>query len=227
MNKKTLTILAVTAVMFSLVAFLVPFEREEVFWIAYLAELAAIALQIVFFKTAFDGLQQLRSRVLGFPVARVRYIYLAVQTVLSLALFCFGWIPIPTWTAVLACALVLGFAIICGISAEIAREHVEALEQASAADTSLMQSLRTRSAQLVTLTSDAGTKKQLEALAESLRFSDPVSSPAILAEEQALVQAVARLEGAAAVGGDLTQLINDANTALERRNTACKMRKRG
>ena len=52
-NKNAFLIMGVIAVAFSLIVFLLPFEWNENFWIAYIFEITAIIIQIPVFKIAF------------------------------------------------------------------------------------------------------------------------------------------------------------------------------
>lgn len=226
-SNKSIMILVVAA-LFSVIAFAVPFPINTSFWIAYAAEMIAIVLQVPIFKVAFNGAQDLKSKFLGFPIARIGYTYLTIQTILSLMFFAMGWIPVPTWVTVVVCAIVLGVMLICSITADIARQTVQKIEQTATADTSLMKGLQTRSAQLVNKTNDSSLKRELEKLAENIRYSDPVSSPAIAGEEQRLVSALTQLEGAVANNNtNAVELCTKVQIALDDRNAACKMTKRG
>lgn len=227
-SNKAVVALVVIAVMFSVVAFAVPFPKNTSFWIAYAAEIVAIALQVPIFKVAFGGAEDLKSKFLGFPIARVGYTYLIIQTILSVMFFSMGWIPVPAWITAVVCVLVLGIMLVCSITADIARQTVQSIEQTTKADTSLMMSLRTRSTQLVNRASDQALKKELEKLAENIRYSDPVSSPSIAGEEQRLVSALAQLESAVANSdSQAVELCGIVQAALDDRNAACKMNKRG
>ena len=161
-SNKAVAVLVVIAVMFSVVAFAVPFPKNASFWIAYVAEIIAIALQVPIFKVAFGGADDLKSKFLGFPIARVGYTYLIIQTILSVMFFSMGWIPVPAWITAVVCVLVLGIMLVCSITADIARQTVQSIEQTTKADTNLMVSLRTRSSQLVNRTNDPALKKELE-----------------------------------------------------------------
>lgn len=227
-SNKAVVVLVVIAVMLSVVAFAVPFPKNASFWIAYVAELIAIALQVPIFKVAFGGADDLKSKFLGFPIARVGYTYLIIQTILSVMFFSMGWIPVPAWITAVVCVLVLGIMLVCSITADIARQTVQKIEQTTKADTSLMMSLRTRSSQLVNRTNDPALKKELERLAENIQFSDPVSSAAIAVEEQRLVSALTQLESAVASGDSRAfEMCGTVQAALDDRNAACKMNKRG
>ena len=142
--------------------------------------------------------------------------------------FSMGWIPVPAWITAVVCVLVLGIMLVCSITADIARQTVQKIEQTTKADTNLMVSLRTRSSQLVNRANDPALKKELERLAENIRYSDPVSSSAITGEEQRLVSALTQLESAVASGdSQAIELCRTVQAALDDRNSACKMNKRG
>ena len=225
-RNKAIVILVIIAAVFSMIAFAVPFPKGAVFWTAYIAELIAFALQIPIFKMAFDHADSPESKFLGFPVFRVGYIYLGVQTALSLALFTLGFTPMPAWIAVVLCAIVLGAALACSLATNIARGNAERIEQAQTSNTELMMTLRTRSAQLVNKTTDSALRSTLEKLAENIKFSDPVSSPAIAENDRQLETAFAALEKAVkSNAGNVAELCRQAQTALDDRNAACKKNK--
>ena len=227
-QKQLLLILAITAVTFSIIVFLIPFRKSGTFWIAYIAEIIALGLQIPIFKLAFDNAEELKSKVLGFPVFRVGYLYLCIQSVVSVILFALGCIPgFPLWVSALFCILILAAAIICSITADIAREEVEKIEISTKKDTAFMNSLRTRSANLVDRTDNASLKKELEKLSEKIRFSDPVSSPEISDFEKELSEKLSQLENAVKENNPkiAEELCKEVNFALDDRNTACRNNK--
>ena len=71
-------ILAILAIVCSIVAFSVPFERTVAFGVAYLAELVAIILQICFFKTAFSN-QDKKARYSGYQFSSLGAVILAFK----------------------------------------------------------------------------------------------------------------------------------------------------
>lgn len=232
MNKKqkqAAAILLITVIVFSLVVFFIPFRKGAAFWIAYISELLAIALQIPIFKLAYDNADDLKSRVLGFPVFRVGYIYLAVQTIASVILFALGGIfkSFPAWIAVIVCVIILSAAIICSIAADIARDEVVRIETAQHADTSFIKEMRVKSQNILNRTSNASLKKQLETLAESFRFSDPVSSENLKSYEEKIAAKFSVLEEYVSANDidRATKLCNELKQLLSDRNAACKLNK--
>lgn len=223
-RRKTLLLaLLVVAVIFSGVAFIIPFPKGGVFWIAYIAELIAMGLQIPVFKIAFDGQEELRSKVLGFPVFRVGYLYLGVQTALSLALFALGFVEkFPVWLAALLCVIVLGAAVVCSLTADVARDVVQKSETNQKAKISWMENMRTLSAGLPAMAEDSALKKALADLAEDFRFSDPVSSDATAAVEKELESKLREVSGKLTSGSVIPDEVQTIRKLLAQRNVMCK-----
>lgn len=232
MNKKQIqayALLGIVAVVLSVILFIIPFEKGGVFWIAYIAELLALALQIPIFKLAYDGSETLKSRVLGFPIFRVGYMYLGVQSAVSLILIVLGAVieDFPIWLALLFCIIVLAGALIGSIATDMARDEVVRIEEENAIDTHVIGGLKSKSAALCGRTDDPELKKELEKLAEAVKYSDPVSSPKIAAEELKLTECFAELENALSSGdtAGAKELCKKAALALSERNIACKNNK--
>jgi hypothetical protein len=130
MNKKLkFTIILVTfAALFSVLAFAIPFERNGGFWVAYIAEMVAIVLQYPILNSSIGG-STAKSQFYGIPIACMGVIYLIGQTILSIVLFCAGFIPaFPVWISIVLCAVVLAFALIGVIGADISREKIQHID---------------------------------------------------------------------------------------------------
>ena len=222
-----LLILLIAAIAVSAVVFLIPFRKSGVFWVAYIFELIAFALQIPVFKLAFDNADTLRSKFLGFPVFRVGYLYLAIQTVISIALCilgCLEWFPV--WAAVAICILVLGCAVACSLTADIAHEAAERIEVRQTMTTSRIETLRTLSAGLSNMTEDTALRKVLSDLADDFRFSDPVSGAATADIEQELENSLRELSGKLSGGNATLEEVQKLQKLLEQRNALCKAGKK-
>ncbi len=225
-GKKYRIILLLIAVVFCGVAFAVPFNRGAVFWTALIFEMLAIILQIPVFRMAFEGRESLKSKFLGFPVFRVGYIYLAVQTIASLVLFKLGDSESFTaWKASAICIVLLGGAVFCSIVAESAAGIAERIEVSDKQKTAVFDELKVISAGLVSITDDAEMKKALSALAEDIRFSDPVSSEASEDAEEKLMTRIKDLSGKLKSGEAAVQDIAELRTMLTERNNIVKMSK--
>lgn len=227
---QVVAVLLIVAALFSAAAFLIPFEKDEpTFWIGYIAELIAIAVQIPVFKLAYPVGTDLKSKVLGYPLFKIGVSYLVVQTILSFVIIALGsGGDFPVWLAFLLCLIVLGVAVLFGMSANMARTAITNLEAATAVDTQLMKSMALRAKNLVNKTSDPALQRELNKLAEKITYSDPVSSPAIADAEYRLSSMFGQLEAAVGTsqsGEALIELCKSVNIALDDRNTACKASK--
>ena len=80
---------AIILVLYNLVVFLLPFDRDTIFYIAYGFTLAAFVIACVAVYNAFKK-PAVKSKFYGFPVARIALIYLAVQLVLGLVFMIIG-----------------------------------------------------------------------------------------------------------------------------------------
>lgn len=220
-------ILGIIAVAFSVVVLLIPFSKDNVFWIAYIFEIIAILIQIPIFKVAFDNADTIRSKFLGFPVFRVGYIYLFTQTIVSTVIIIInGLFHIPAWIAIIICTLILSIALICGISVEASREKIHKIEESQIKSTSAMIELRNISSGLISLTSDQTLKPELRKLAESFKYSDPVSSDETVQSENSLIKSLNVLAEKLSAGSADINDIHEIQNKLSERNMICKSYKK-
>ena len=219
---RTLGILAIVLVIYLLVVFLIPFEQGDIFWLSFGTTLTAFVLIGAVVYSAVTSRPDARSKFYGFPMVRIALIYGAAQLVISLAFMALGW-WIELWIAILVYALVLGGALICLISAGSVVDHIHQQDDQQKRDTTLMRSLQSKANQLLSM-SDV---QELKKFAEELRYSDPVSSPALQEVERDLTAAVDELQ-AAVTDGDaesVTTLSRKATAILLERNRLCKLHK--
>lgn len=218
-------VLAILFVVLSVIAFVLPFQKTATFWLSYAFAVIAIAVQIYAYPKAFDG-PTVKSKFYGFPLARVSTIYLIAQLVLSLIFMVVSkWVP--AWIPVVLFALLLGAAAIGFIAAEGVRDEVERQDVVHKANVTTMRALQSKAVFVASQCEDAETKKALDAFAEALRFSDPVSSDALTDIEENLTGLVEEL-GNAVLDKDFEAartLCAKASTLLADRNRMCKLNK--
>lgn len=209
------------------VAFLIPFERDNaVFWVSFVFTLVALAAQVYVVYTAFGGDQDAKSRFYGFPIARVGFVYLIAQVVLSIVFMALAgnvrlWLPLLLYI-VLAGTAALGF-----IATDVTRDEIQRQDADLKANVSAMRSIQSKASALLGVTQDAETRKAVEKLSDALRYSDPVSSPAISEIESDLAACVDELQKAV-VDGDKASalaLAEKAGNILIERNRQCKLNK--
>ena len=167
-------LLAVVLAVFSVIAFVIPFPKTAVFWIAYLCGVFAILFQLYVLKASF-GQDDARSRFYGFPIARLGLYYLIIQLVISIAEIALAKF-LPAWVVVIINALILAFALIGCITTETMRDEIASQDSQLKQNVSNMRELQSISAALADQCEDEELKKMLKKTADEFRYSDPLSS---------------------------------------------------
>lgn len=220
-NLRAAIVAAVMLVIYHLVAFLIPFERTEIFWISYGFTLAAFAVSFISIYISFVNAPDSRSKFYGFPIARIGAIYGIAQLIVSLVVMALGY-WIPSWIALLVYAIGLGAAVIGLVSVDAVVDEIHKQDAQLKKDVSMMRGLQSKVSQMAAQSDDAAIK----ALAEEFRYSDPVSSEQIAEAEADLAAVVDELQ-AAVVDGDasVALLCKKASALLAERNRLCKLNK--
>lgn len=233
-NKKK-TIAAVAAltvfVVYNAVLFVVSgfVGHGAAFWISYVFMLAAFVL--IALNAALLGKRPIQPKdfLLSYPVLKHSTIYTVAEFIVSTLFMCLdkvmtsGAIPAAVQLVLLAVHIV--FLSMC----YYAKKTREDLQQKVNTSTQFMRKLRTDAETIADRISDADTKKVFSDFAEELRYSDPVSSPALSDIEARLSEVVDDAEDALADGrnDEAQSLCRKARLILKERNRLCKEHKEG
>ena len=130
MNKNRLRfylVIAIIFVLFSVIAFAAPFEKNTVFWLSYGFAVLALAVQLIVQPRALDlDGHDVRSKFYGFPLTRIATAYLVVQLILSLTFMVLcKYVDVKTWVPFVAYVLIFGISAIGFIAADAMKEEVE------------------------------------------------------------------------------------------------------
>ncbi|MBR0353505.1 MAG: hypothetical protein IJH53_09925 [Oscillospiraceae bacterium] len=221
--------LAIIFVVFNVIVFAVPFRHNAVFWLSYVFAVIAVGVQIYSYPKAFDfeG-HDVRSKFYGFPLARLTTIYLILQLALSLLFMILAkFVDVKAWIPVVLYVILLGVFAVGFIAADTMKEEIERQDVVHKANVGTMRALQSKAVFVAGQCEDAETKKALDAFAEALRFSDPVSSDALADIEENLTGLVDEL-GNAVLDKDFAAaktLCAKANSLLADRNRMCKLNK--
>ncbi|MCQ2496026.1 MAG: signal peptidase complex subunit 1 family protein [Lachnospiraceae bacterium] len=231
MNKnrnRGFAILAIIIVIFSVIAFVVPFSKNSGFWCSYIFGVIAVLMQLYVFRVAFRD-EDAKSRFYGFPIAKIGFIYLVVQLAVSLAGMLLSTFvsAFPNWIIIVLNIIILGAAAIGCITAETMRDEVEKQDIKLKKDVSVMRDLRSVISSVASTCEDSAVKKNLDALAEEFRYSDPVSNEATEEIERDMMAVANEMQAAVAAGHPekITALCRDLKGMLAERNRVCKVSK--
>lgn len=215
-STKGYVILGIIFALISIIAFAVPTMKTATFWIAYVFTAIAIVAQIVIWKNALGKEDTLKSKFLGLPVVHVGIVYLVVQIV---AFAVFVAVPaLPIWSAIVACAAILGFSVIFMIAGEAGRGEIERVEAKVRKKVFFIKELQADVELLIDREADAEIKTALQQLAEKIRFSDPMSNNTLAEIESTIADRVTELK----TGSDKMVIIHELDLLLAERNKKAK-----
>lgn len=219
-----LTLVVLFAV-FSVIAFVIPFPKNTVFWIAYVCGMFAILFQVYIFKSSF-GKEDARSRFYGFPIARLGICYLVIQLVVSIAEIALSKV-LPTWVVILINVVIFAIALIGCITTETMRDEIVRQDGKLKKDVFNIRELQSISASLVDQCDDEELKKKLVKLADDFRYSDPLTSDKTSALETEMQTKIGELQQAITDGdtNSAKELCEKLAGSLRERNRVCAINK--
>lgn len=230
MNKKNIKgyiILGILLIVFTVIAFVIPFQKNSGFWMAYIFGLIAILFQIYVFKISLAKNGDAKSKFYGFPIAKIGVVYLGVQIVLSFAEMTITLTNIPMYSFTVINIVILAVAIAGVISADSIRNEIVQQEKKLKANVTSMRKLQSMAQALVEQYKDTEMKSVLQDIADKLKYSDPVTSDATEAYENELLQQLTEIQNAIIENDkeSVDILAKKFQTTLVTRNSECKLNK--
>jgi len=211
---------------FNVIVFVIPFNKGGGFWTGYGFSMFAMLLTAAAAFYAFSR-EGLKSKVYGIPLISVVWRYFIIQLVIGLMEMVLDFIPIPFQYEIAINTILLGACILGLITVEAAKVEIERIDEKIKEKVFYIKSLQVDVEGLVGRTSDDSLKKMLKYLVETIRYSDPMSSPQLAAIENkiegraaALAEAVEKLDGDA-----VKALCNELQQLFAERNRKCKILK--
>lgn len=229
MNKSKIrgyAFLVVIFVLFNVLVFAIPFVKNNTFWVSYAFAHVSIIYQIYVLWLAFHKGTDIKSKLYGFPIARIGVIYLIVQLLASLLQIMFS-IHIPVWLTFVINAVFCGLAIIGMLSSDSMRDVIEDQDDTLKKKVSNMRELQSLSSYLVGQCNDEKTKGLLSEMAEEFKYSDPVSSDKTIELEADIKEQMIEIQKAV-IDGDYSSaqdLLRKSMSCLSERNRLCSISK--
>ncbi|MBD5112462.1 MAG: hypothetical protein HDT42_08050 [Ruminococcaceae bacterium] len=226
MNKKMKSFVLIYAIIFIAycVLFLViPFPKSGTAWVEFAFTLIAICTGAGISWYAFKN-EGLTSKIYGFPMFKVGFIYMIVQIIVGCVIVIVGcFVAVPIWVAVVASIVILAVAGIGFIGTDNARDIIIEQQAQTQASVKQMKMFRLDMQYIVDICADTELKKVLEKLADQFKFSDPVTCDELFDIEDNLKREVKSL--AAIVNSDkelARKKIDEVSILLADRNRRCK-----
>lgn len=225
-SKRGYLALAILFVTYSVVVFMIPVNKNSVYWLSYLFTIVAIAVQLYIFRLSFFKERSVMSKFYGFPIAQIGMVYLLAQLVLGIVFMLLS-ATVSLWIPVVLYILLLGAVGIGLIAVDTMRDEIEKLDQKLNKDVSFMRNLQSRVNVLVSQCETHEVRGVMEKFADDLRYSDPVGDELLKEIEQELSTCVDELQRAV-IDNDITStllLCRKAEAILLERNRLCKINK--
>lgn len=212
-------ILGIVFILTNVIAFAVPTDKTATFWITYTFSAVAFIIQPFVWRNAFGKGKELKSKFLGIPLIHVGLVYLVIQLVAFVLFIAFP--NMPSWIVVIVNALIVGVSLICLVSTEVGTKEINKVEEKIKQKVFYIKELQIDVEMIAERETDAETKKALEALAEKIRFSDPMSSEQLFDLENKIKAKVEELKS----NDDKVALSKEVELLLEERSKIVKMLK--
>lgn len=212
-------ILCILFILLNVVVFAIPTDKTGTFWVAYVFTVVAFALQVPVWEKSLKQKDTLKRKFLGISTVHVGIVSLILQVI---ALAVFIAVPtLPSWAAVVVCAIIFGLSTICLVSSGIGVREISRVEEKVLEKTFFIKELQTNVELIAEAETDNETKTMLKQLAEKIRYSDPVSSEKLADLENRIS---AKAEGLK-TADNIIESISELNMLLDERNKKCKILK--
>lgn len=226
---KLLIVIGIILVVCNIAVFAVPFPKTVVFWISDAFVLFSLAAFLIVDKVAFRNAGTAKSKFYGFPILRVGVLYVVAILICATVFIILSCVikTFPVWLPIVVYVILTGAAAIGMISMDSTRNYVEQQDAKMEANTSFIRHLYAEIVAIKSRTQDAELVRALTELAESVRYSDPVSGIATEPIENRISTEMASLYvavGAAEKDAALLLCRQIAEDLIER-NAFCKANK--
>lgn len=220
-------VIVIALVVFNIIAFVVPFVKSDTFYTAYIFGMLSIILQAVIVKIAFKDADTAKSRFYGFPVVQIGGVYLVIQLILSIITMALS-VYIPIWIPFILFTVILGVSSVGCISADATREEIIQQEKEDTENTIYMRNMQSKVNMLVYQCNNGDIRTEIENLAESIKYSDPVSNDGLGGIESELSLQIENLQKAVYDNNNKAiEICKRAEDILLERNRLCKLCKNG
>jgi len=217
----SLAAVAIVLAVFNVITFVLPFNRSGSYWIGYGFTMLAILLTAGVGLYAL-GREGLKSKFYGMSIVLVAWTYLIVQAIAGVVEMVIFTIPYQ-YTLVINIVM-LGACLIGLIGVNMGKEEIERIEAKVNEKVFFIKSLQGDVEGLASRASDGSLIKALKELADTIRYSDPMSSPLLATIENkieiktaTLAEAVEADDAVSAKGS-----IDELQQLFAERNRKCK-----
>lgn len=228
--KAYVVIWAIFLAVFNVICFVTPGEAAGMskfggaFWVGYIFITLAFIGQLVCAVMAFKA-KNLKKFFYKLPLITVSYTGLVLTVIVGAV--CMAIPNLPNWVGIIVCLLVLAFNAVAVIKANVAAEVVSDIDDKIKAQTAFVKLSTVEVQNILNRARTEKVKAECKKVYEAMRYSDPMSSPALAEEEAEISAKIRNLKSAVLSGEDETAISTAEELVLliKERNNKCKLLK--
>ena len=212
--------------MFNVISFVIPSETRftSSFWIGYTVIMLAFIGQLA---CSMIALKEENNQKLFYNISLITVSYTGLIIMLIIGALCMIIPGLPYWVGVVISVLVLGFTAIAVVQSSAAIKEVERIDQKVKEQTLFIKSLTVDADAVIAAAKSAEIKEQAKKVYEAIRYSDPMSNPA-LEEIETQIKDKFNAFSEAVNGDDVKKAklhSDELQLMLQNRNQKCKLLK--
>ena len=218
--------------LFNVVCFITPDEwygtskYSGAFWSGYAFILIAFVLHLLYAVSAFKESNK-EKRALNNPITIISFFELGIMV--SVGTLCMIVPALPNWIGIILCYTVLAISIVFLVSAKAAEENKLSANKLLNTNTAFFRELADVASNMVSSSKTDSLRRTTTKVYDAIRYSDPVSSEELKADEINISTALRDLSNMLQNGCGEEGFNKQADKILfllEKRNNKCKALKR-
>lgn len=233
MNKKTLRYILIVCIMlliYNVLVWVIPFPKKDIttFVISYVASLFAIIAQPIIYGITIKENDILKSKIYGWPIVRVGYIYCIIQLLISVVIYVIGaFLTIPCWIPIVLCVVLFGLSFIGMIITDTYKNEIKKIEECAPETKKFVLDLRLDVEMLSRKNTNEPLHSKLMSFAELVKYSDPVSCDALNEIEDEINRKYIEIKELIRENKEIEAInkLNEIYLLMEERNQRCKSTK--
>lgn len=221
---------AIAIIVFNVVVWVVPSElygyqkTAGAFWPGYVF----INLSIIGMLPCGYYVSQSKNKdrlFLSMPIMSLSFVSLVVMTAAGIT--CMAVPGIPAWVGIIVCIIIFGVAITSIISTNAASKMISTIDNKVKDQTLFIKSLVVDAQHLMEIAEGETAKTKTKEVYESIRYSDPVSSPALASVEAEIITQFNDFSNSVQNGNEpeMIKLSKTLQILVKERNNKCKINK--
>ena len=228
--KAYVVIWAIFLAVFNVICFVTPGEAAGMskfggaFWVGYIFITLAFIGQLVCAVMAFKE-KSMQKFFYKLPLITVSYTGLVLTVIVGAV--CMAIPNLPNWVGIIVCLLVLAFNAVAVIKANAAAGIVSDIDDKVKTQTAFVKLSTVEVQNILNRAKTEKVKAECKKVYEAIRYSNPMSSPALAEEEAEISAKIRNLKSAVLSGEDETAISTAEELVLliKERNNKCKLLK--